>query len=276
MVPPPAVIPETRSVAQTWSRVPHVAAAFWAVKLLTTGMGEAASDYLAGVNLVLAAGVGLAGLVVALWFQLRSPRYSALRYWSTVAMVAVFGTMAADAVHVVLGVPYPVTTVLYAAALAAVFVVWSRVEGTLSIHSINTARREVFYWLAVLATFALGTAAGDLTAYTLHLGYLASAGLFAVAILVPLQARRVFGMNAVVCFWSAYVLTRPLGASIADWLSKPHTRAGGLGLGDGTVTSVALVAFVVLVGWLALTRSDDQARRSLVADGPRLVAGRDG
>jgi uncharacterized membrane-anchored protein len=232
--------------------VPAITAVFWLVKVLTTGMGEAFSDYLGGVSLVLAGGVGFLGFVAALWLQFRVRRYVAAVYWFAVAMVAVFGTMAADALHVVLGIPYPVTTAAYALALAVVFALWWRREGTLSIHSIHTPRREVFYWLTVLLTFALGTAAGDLTAFVLHLGYAGSVVLFAVLIAVPGLAWR-FGLHPVVAFWTAYVLTRPLGASIADWLGKPHGR-GGLGWGDGTVSAVATVLIVVLVGYLALSR----------------------
>jgi hypothetical protein len=152
------------------AKVPEVTAVFWVVKVLTTGMGEAASDWLAAQSIALAAGIGAVGLGVTLWYQLRADRYRPTTYWATVAMVAVFGTMAADAIHVVLKVPYPITSAAYAIAVAASLVVWWRFEGTLSIHSITTRRRELFYWATVLATFALGTAAGDLTAMTLKLG----------------------------------------------------------------------------------------------------------
>ncbi|WP_425954083.1 hypothetical protein [Xylanimonas sp. McL0601] len=230
------------------AKVPEITVLFWVVKVLTTGMGEAAADYFALRNLVLAAAVGLVGFVVAMAVQLRARRYRPWAYWFAVSMVAVFGTMVADALHVVVGVPYPVTTAAYAVALALIFVVWQRVEGTLSIHSITTRRREAFYWLAVLATFALGTAAGDLTAISLHLGYLASGLLFAVAILVPLAGWRL-GADPVLMFWCAYVLTRPLGASFADWIGKPHPA--GLGLGDGVVAAGATVVIAVLVAYLA-------------------------
>jgi uncharacterized membrane-anchored protein len=233
-------------------KVPAITGLFWLVKVLTTGMGEAFSDYLGGVSLVLAGGVGFLGFLAALWLQFRARRYVAAVYWFAVAMVAVFGTMAADALHVAADIPYPVTTTFYAVALAVVFTLWWRSEGTLSIHSIHTPRREVFYWLTVLLTFALGTAAGDLTAFVLHLGFAGSVVLFAVLIAVPAIAWR-FGLHPVVAFWTAYVLTRPLGASIADWLGKPH-RSGGLGWGDGTVSAVATVLIVALVGYLALSR----------------------
>ena len=233
------------------AKVPEITVLFWVIKVLTTGTGEAASDFLAAGNLVLAAAVGLAGFLVAMWVQFRAPRYSAVRYWFAVLMVAVFGTMAADALHVVLGVPYGASTAFYAVALAVVFVLWRRTEGTLSIHSIATRRRELWYWLTVLLTFALGTAAGDLTAFVLHLGYLGSAVLFAVVIAIPAIAWRA-GLNPVATFWTAYVVTRPLGASVADWLGKRHAL-GGLGWGDGTVTVVATLGIAVLVAWVAAT-----------------------
>jgi uncharacterized membrane-anchored protein len=141
--------------------------------------------------------------------------------------------------------------------VAAVFVLWYRSEGTLSIHTITTRRRETYYWAAVLATFALGTAAGDLTATTLHLGFLGSAGLFAAIIAVPAFAWWRSALNPILTFWAAYVITRPLGASFADWFGKPHSISG-LGLGDGTVSAVALLVFVVLVAYVALTRRDIQ------------------
>ena len=202
-------------------KVPAITAVFWVIKVLTTGAGEAASDYLASVSLVLAAGIGALAFAAALGLQLRTQRYVPWIYWSAVSAVAVFGTMAADAVHVVLGVPYPVTTVAYALAVAVAFLLWHRTEGTVDIHTVTPGRRETFYWMTVLATFALGTAVGDLSAFTLHLGYMASAVLYGVLIAVPAIAWWRLRVNAVVAFWAAYVLTRPLGASVADWLGKP-------------------------------------------------------
>lgn len=231
------------------AKVPEITALFWAIKVLTTGMGEAASDYLGNTNLVLAGVVGVGGMVLALRWQLRQTAYRAWPYWSAVAMVAVFGTMAADLLHVILGLSYVVTTPFYGAVTAAVLGWWYRSEHTLSIHSITTRRRELCYWTTVLATFALGTAAGDLTAATLGLGFFASGLLFAAMILVPLVAWRL-GASPVLCFWGAYVLTRPLGASFADWFGKPPSLTG-LDLGDGTVTWSLLAVIVVLVGWVA-------------------------
>ncbi|WP_371790186.1 hypothetical protein OG285_04075 [Streptomyces sp. NBC_01471] len=234
-----------------WSKVPEVTAWFWAVKVLTTGMGETASDYLARtLGPVAAGGLGLVGLTALLVLQFRTPRYGAWSYWSAIVMVSVFGTMAADVVHVVVGVPYAVSAVGFAVVLAAVLMTWYASEGTLSIHSIRTRRREGFYWATVLATFALGTAVGDLTAGTLHLGYLPSGVLFAVLIAVPALCRRLFGLDAVAAFWWAYVLTRPLGASFADWMGAP-AHHGGLGWGTGPVSLALLVPIVLLVKKLA-------------------------
>ena len=239
------------------AKVPEITLLFWLIKVLTTGMGETASDYLAHTSLALAGLIGVGGLVAALWWQLSTTEYRPAAYWTAVAMVAVTGTMVADALHRFVGLSYAVTTPFYAAVLAGVLVWWWLCERTLSIHSIHTRRREAFYWLAVMASFALGTAAGDFTAATLNLGYLTSGLLFAAMILVPLVAWRL-GLDAVVAFWAAYILTRPLGASFADWLGKPAYRSG-LGYGDGTVTLVTLLLIVALVAWVRATGHGVQA-----------------
>jgi uncharacterized membrane-anchored protein len=246
------------------AKVPEITVLFWIIKVLTTGMGEAASDYLGNLNLVLAGGVGVLGFLFALWLQFRTRRYVAAVYWFAVMMVAVFGTMAADGLHVGLGIPYVASTAFYAVVLAIVFYLWHRSEKTLSIHSIVTRRRETYYWLTVLVTFALGTAAGDLTATEMHLGFFASGIIFAVAIAIPAIAWR-FGLNGVAAFWIAYVLTRPLGASFADWLGKPHSIGGGLGYGDGTVTAIAFVVIAVLVAYVAVRRNDIQRPEAATA-----------
>jgi uncharacterized membrane-anchored protein len=250
------------------AKVPEIALVFWVVKVLTTGMGEALSDYLANLNIVLAIAVGVLGVLAAVVWQLRARRYRAFVYWTAVAAVAVFGTMAADGVHLV-GLPYAATTACYVLVVAALFLLWHRSEGTLSIHSITSTRRELFYWATVLATFALGTAVGDFTADELGLGYLTSALLYAAAIAVPALAWRFFRLNATVAFWSAYVLTRPLGASFADWFGKPSTHGGGLGYGDGTVAAVVGGAIVALVAYLAVRRPDIQP--PLTADRPDAI-----
>ena len=244
---------------RTVAKVPEVAAIFWVAKILTTGMGEATSDFL---NQRLGPGVAvpLAGLalVAALVLQFRADRYVAWIYWLAVAMVAVFGTIAADVLHKGMGIPYAISTTFFAVVLVGVFVVWHRTEGTLSIHSIHTPRREAFYWLTVMTTFALGTAAGDLTATTVNLGYLASGFLFVGLIVVPAIGYRWFGMNEVLAFWFAYIVTRPLGASFADWWAVSHQR-GGLALGPGVVGMLLSVVIVAVVAYLAGARKDIQS-----------------
>jgi uncharacterized membrane-anchored protein len=249
----PVTSPRTgRAVRLGLSKVPEVTAAFWIAKVLTTGMGEAASDYLTrAMDPAIAVGLGFAGFAAAMALQFATRRYRTWVYWFAVAMVGVFGTMAADVLHVGLGVPYIASTAFYLVALAVIFGIWYGAERTLSIHSIRTRRREFFYWATVLATFALGTAAGDLTATTMHLGYLDSGVLFAVVIAVPAVAWRL-GLNPILTFWAAYIVTRPLGASFADWVAVPHSR-GGLNAGYGPVTTVMVAAIVVLVGYLWVT-----------------------
>jgi uncharacterized membrane-anchored protein len=244
---------------RVYSKVPEVTAIFWIVKALTTGMGESTSDFLVH-HLVPEIAVVLGGIafVIALYLQFSTDRYVPWTYWLAVAMVGVFGTMAADVLHVGLGVPYIASTVFYAVVLAVVFRTWYVSEGTLSIHSIYTPRREMFYWAAVLATFALGTAAGDLTAVTFGLGFFGSGLLFAAVIAVPAIGYWRFDMNAILAFWFAYVVTRPLGASFADWMAVSSQR-GGLALGTGPV-SLALAALIAaFVAYLSVTRKDAPA-----------------
>jgi uncharacterized membrane-anchored protein len=239
-------------------RVPEITVAFWVIKGLSTAMGESVSDFMVhAMSPQLAVVLGFVGFVAALALQFKMGRYVAWTYWFAVVMVGTFGTMAADVVHVGLGVPYTASTILYAIVLAAVFIAWQRTENTLSIHSIDTPRREAFYWTTVGATFAMGTALGDFTAYTLHLGYFPSAAIFAGIIAVGVVGYRWLRWNAILAFWFAYVMTRPLGASIADGLAKPH-RASGLGIGDGPVVLVLGALIVALVAYLAITKADVQ------------------
>ena len=239
------------------SKVPDVDATFWILKLLTTAMGEATSDFLVHR---FSPELGVLGCAVVffvvLYWQLRSPRYLVVTYWSAVVMVSVFGTMCADVVHVGLGVPYLVSTIGFALALVIVFISWQRFEKTLSIHSITSTRRELFYWLTVTTTFALGTATGDMTATTLHLGYFGSGLLFAGLFLLPGIGYRYLKLNGIAMFWTAYVLTRPFGASFADWTGVSHVR-GGLDWGSGNVALLLTTLIAVIV--LKLAR---QARRS--------------
>lgn len=237
------------------NKVPEVTVYFWIIKVLSTGMGETASDFLAKVlNPVLAVGIGGLGFAASLVMQFAVRRYVAWIYWTAIVMVSVFGTMAADVLHVVLGVPYAISTPFFMIVLAAVFALWFASERTLSIHSIRTRRREIFYWAAVLATFALGTAAGDLSA-SLGLRYLGSAVLFAAAICVPALLFRSGALGAVTAFWAAYVITRPLGASLADWMALPHGR-GGLAMGLGPVTLSWTVAILGLVAYVTVSKRD--------------------
>jgi len=240
-------------------RVPEITAFFWAIKACSTAMGESTSDYLVhAMDPKVAVVLGFIAFVAALALQLSVRRYIAWTYWLAVVGVGVFGTMAADVLHVGFGVPYIVSSVLYALVLGAVFVAWERVEGTLSIHSINTTRRELFYWAAVVATFAMGTAVGDLTAVTFNLGYFGSAILFAVVIAVPAMGYFRLGWNPILCFWLAYVMTRPFGASVADWLGKP-SASGGLALGDGAVALALTAVIIAFTAYLAVTRRDVQS-----------------
>ncbi|NVM99011.1 hypothetical protein [Arthrobacter sp. SDTb3-6] len=249
-----------RGVRSLVSKVPEVTALFWVIKVLTTGMGETTSDYLAHtIDPVIAVGIGAVCFAAALALQFSVKRYIPWVYWLAVAMVSVFGTMAADVLHVGLGIPYVASTIFYAVVLAAVFFLWHRTEKTLSIHSIHSPRREMFYWAAVLATFALGTAAGDLTAVTLQLGYLGSGVLFAVAIAVPALAYWKFGLKAIPAFWAAYIVTRPLGASFADWMGVSHAR-GGLDWGTAPVSLGWAAAIVVLVAVLAALQRRTKAQ----------------
>ena len=225
---------------------------FWAVKLLTTAMGEAVSDFLVkDWNKYAAVILGFVLFAITIAWQFAAPRYRTWPYWSAVAMVAVFGTMCADVLHIMLSLPYMVSATFYAVCLTATFIIWHRLEGTLDIHSIVTPRREVFYWLAVIFTFAMGTALGDLFATTFHLGYLGSAFVFTALICVPLAAWRL-GANPVLTFWVAYVLTRPVGASFADFFGMPK-NISGMGYGHGAVSVVTVI--LTLASFVYLSRS---------------------
>jgi len=252
------------------SKVPEVTIWFWIVKILCTTVGETAADFL---NVTL--GFGLTGtsvvtgvlLAVVLTIQFRARGYVPAIYWLSVTLVSVFGTLVTDNLTDDLGVPLEASTVIFAGMLAATFLAWFLSERTLSIHSIYTRRREAFYWLAILFTFALGTAAGDLLAESLGLGYLVTGLLVAALIAADTIAWRL-GLNAVLAFWIAYILTRPLGASIGDLLAQSSGH-GGLGLG-ATLTSVLFLGgIVVIVIYLTVSNLD-------VIEGPRVEPTRTG
>ncbi|NIZ92287.1 COG4705 family protein [Kineococcus rubinsiae] len=249
------------------NKVPEVTAFFWIVKVLATTVGETAADYLnetLGLGLTVTSVVMTVLLAVVLVAQFRTRGYRPPVYWLAVVLISVVGTLLTDNLTDGLGVPLLVSTIVFAVLLTATFLIWHRVEGTLSIHAIDSPRREAFYWLAILFTFALGTAAGDFVAETTGIGYFSSVVLFAVAIAVVAVLRFGLHLNAVGTFWAAYVLTRPLGASLGDLLSQDRAD-GGLGLGT-TVTSVLfLAAILAVVVYLSFSRMDAPDRRRVSA-----------
>jgi uncharacterized membrane-anchored protein len=240
------------------NKVPEVTLYFWVIKILCTTVGETAADFLnenLGLGLTNTTYLMGALLIVALFFQFRAREYKPGVYWLGVVLISVVGTLITDNLVDNFGVALETTTAVFSVALAATFAAWYASERTLSIHTIVTTRRESFYWLAILFTFALGTAAGDLAAERLSLGYWPSALIFGGLIAVVAIAHFRFSLNAVLAFWIAYILTRPLGASIGDYMSQP-TKDGGLGLGT-TVTSVIFLATILaLVVYLTVTRRD--------------------
>lgn len=240
------------------SKVPEVTVYFWIIKVLCTTVGETFADFLnvnLGLGLTITTVVMSAFLAVTLAAQFRLDRYVPGIYWLAVVLISIVGTLITDNLVDNFGVPLWVTTVVFGAALAATFFAWYASERTLSIHSIRTPKREAFYWLAILFTFALGTAAGDLLAEGLALGFLPSALLFAGVIGLVALAYHYNRMNAVLAFWIAYVLTRPLGASIGDYLSQDHS-AGGLQLGTVGTSAIFLVTILALVVFLSFTKTD--------------------
>ena len=258
------------------AKVPEITFLFWVVKVLTTCGGEAVSDYLAEGNRLVGGVVEIGLMAIALVWQFRTRRYTAVAYWFLAYAIAIFGTGVSDALHLFVGIPYAGTTLLWAVVLALIFWLWYRSESTLSIHSIFTRRREAYYWAVVFATFALGTALGDFTATVLGLGYLASGIMFFLIILIPAVAWSRFGLNAVAAFWFAYVVTRPLGASFADYLGRPHSLSG-LGLGSGPVAVAVAILVAILVAYLAITRHDIQSPADGESDpqlSPQIAPGR--
>jgi len=243
---------------QVFNKVPEVTIYFWVIKVLCTTVGETFADFLnTNMNLGLTKLTALMGvlLIITLFFQFKSKRYIPGIYWLAVVLISVFGTLITDNLTDNFGVTLETTTIIFGLALAAIFAVWYWREKTLSIHTIYTKRREAFYWFAILFTFALGTAAGDLMAETFNLGYFTSAIIFAGAIAVVAIAHMRFRLNAVLAFWIAYILTRPLGASIGDYLSQPRD-GGGLDLGTVVTSVLFLVTILVTVVYLTFTKKD--------------------
>jgi uncharacterized membrane-anchored protein len=240
---------------ETLRKVPQLTIFFWIIKLLSTALGESTSDYLVfHVNPYFAVALGAIGLTISLFLQLFVKRYVAWIYWLTVVMVAIFGTMAADVLHVGFGIPYLISSIFFSVSLAVIFALWYLVEKTLSIHSIHTLRRELFYWATVMTTFALGTALGDLTAATFGLGYLLSGILFAAIFIIPALGFKFAKWNAIFSFWFAYIITRPFGASFADYFGK--STLGGIGIGDEITSAVLAVLIIIFVIYLSVSRKD--------------------
>lgn len=243
-----------------YNRVPKVTFDFWLIKLMAVTMGETAADYL-GVNLglgltktsLLMAGV----LVVALWFQFRQKKYVPWSYWLAVVLISIVGTLVTDNLVDNFGVPLLITTIIFTIALAATFALWYNSEKTLSIHSIYTTTRETYYWLAILFTFALGTAAGDLVAEQFGLGYMATGILFGMVIASLSFGYFNLGLDAILGFWLVYILTRPLGASFGDFLSQPH-RYGGLALGTIMTSVIFLGAIAAIVAYMSVTHQGEE------------------
>lgn len=243
---------------QMLNKVPEITIVFWIIKVLCTTVGETAADYLnETLNLGLTGTTIVMGtlLLIALIVQFRSRRYVPAVYWLVVVLLSVVGTLITDNLVDNYEVPLETTSIAFGLALAITFAAWYASEHTLSIHTIVTTRREAFYWLAVLFTFALGTAAGDLVAERLELGYLMSALIFGALIAAVTIAHYAAGLDAVLTFWLAYILTRPLGASLGDYLSQP-VDDGGLGLGPTTTSMIFLVVILVLVVYLSVSRID--------------------
>ena len=238
--------------------MPEIIFLFWVVKIFTTAGGEATSDYFKTWGNIGGGGTELILFLGALLVQFWTRRYRAFAYWFLAYAIAIFGTGVSDFLHLDVHIPYAGTTLLWAVVLIAIFWTWQHQEGTLSIHSVTTQRREAFYWATVFATFALGTALGDFTATSLGFGYLASGIFFGVVILIPALAWWRLGLNSIAAFWMAYVVTRPLGASFADYISKPPSMSG-IGFGDGPTAVVFAVAVFLLVTYLAIARPDIQS-----------------
>lgn len=250
------ILPE----GDAYNRVPRVTADFWLIKLMAVTVGETAADFLAlnlGLGLQLTTLLMTGVLVVAIALQFMQKRYVPAFYWIAVVLVSVVGTLITDNLVDNLGVPLQTTAIVTGILLAGCFAVWYAFERTLSIHTIITTRREIFYWVAVLLTFALGTAVGDLVAEKFDVGYLNTGLLFAAIIAVIAVAYYVFKLNAILAFWLAYILTRPLGASFGDLLSQPM-EYGGLGLGTIVTSALFLAVIAAIVLYMSFMNRDGE------------------
>jgi uncharacterized membrane-anchored protein len=247
------------------NKVPQITLYFWVIKIMCTTVGETAADYLndnLGFGLTNTTYVAGALLVALLAAQFRLRRYAPPIYWAVVVVISVFGTLITDNMTDHYNVPLTTSTIVFSILLAVVFAVWYACERTLSIHTIVTTRREAFYWLAILFTFALGTGAGDLSAEKLDLGYAISILIFGGLIAIVAVAHYAFRLDAVLAFWLAYILTRPLGASIGDEMSQHSHKYGGLGLGTTGTSYIFLGCILALVTYLSITRRDVTERPS--------------
>lgn len=245
----------------SFNRVPKVTVDFWLIKLMAVTMGETAADYLAvnmGLGLTATALLMSAVLGVALFFQFSQKKYVPSAYWAAVVLISVVGTLITDCLIDIFGVPLTTTTIAFTLALMATFAIWYALEKTLSIHSIFTTQRESFYWLAILFTFALGTAAGDMVAEHFSLGYLTTGLLFAAVIGAITFGYYVLKMDGILAFWLAYIFTRPLGASFGDLLSQP-VEYGGLGFGTVFTSALFLITIVAIVGYMTITHEGEEA-----------------
>ncbi|PWI50996.1 hypothetical protein B5K03_27305 [Rhizobium phaseoli] len=246
--------------AVVYNRVPRVTPDFWLIKLMAVTMGETAADYLnvqMGVGLTATSLIMSVVLAGALIWQFAQKRYVPAAYWLSVVLISIVGTLITDNLVDNLNVPLVDTTIGFAIALALTFLLWFQTERTLSIHSIFTGRREAFYWLAILFTFALGTAAGDLVAEKFALGYLATGVLFGMVIISLTIGYFFLGLDPVLGFWLVYILTRPLGASFGDLMSQP-TQYGGLGLGTIITSAIFLAAIVTIVVFMSLRHEGEE------------------
>jgi uncharacterized membrane-anchored protein len=273
-------IPTETAKAVVYNRVPRVTAEFWLIKLMAVTMGETAADYLnvqMGLGLTATSLVMSAILVGALIWQFAQKKYVPAAYWLSVVLISIVGTLITDNLVDNFHVPLATTTIAFSIALALTFLLWFQTERTLSIHSIFTGRREAFYWLAILFTFALGTGAGDLVAEKFALGYLATGVLFGMVILSLSVGYFFLGLDAILGFWLVYILTRPLGASFGDLMSQP-AQYGGFGLGTIITSAIFLAAIVAIVIFMSVRHEseelvvvDDDGERPAVGEGEKLT-----